>query len=75
MHTERRSPCVLKWTVTCRRPVIVDVMLRGVHRATDAANALPWLERWMLDVGLKSDFSDEKWNGLIKSVVFAGAKA
>ena len=26
MHTERRSPCVLKWTVTCRRPVIVDVI-------------------------------------------------
>ena len=26
MHTERRSPCVLKWTVTCRRPVIVAVM-------------------------------------------------
>ena len=26
MHTERRSPCVLKWRVTCRRPVIVDVI-------------------------------------------------
>ena len=26
MHTERRSPCVLKWTVTCRRPVIADVI-------------------------------------------------
>ena len=26
MHTERRSPCVLKWTITCRRPVIVDVI-------------------------------------------------
>ena len=26
MHTERRNPCVLKWTVTCRRPVIVDVI-------------------------------------------------
>ena len=26
MHTERRSPCVLKWRITCRRPVIVDVI-------------------------------------------------
>ena len=26
MHTERRSPCVLKWRVTCRRPVIADVI-------------------------------------------------
>ena len=26
MHTERRSPCVLKWRVTCRRPVIVAVI-------------------------------------------------
>ena len=50
-------------------------MLRGVDRTAEAVNTLPWLERWMLDVGLKSDFSDEKWNGLIKSAVFAGAKA
>ena len=27
MHTERRSPCVLEWRITCRRPVIVDVIL------------------------------------------------
>ena len=26
MHTERRSPCVLKWRVTCRSPVIADVI-------------------------------------------------
>ena len=26
MHTERRSPCVLKWRITCRRPVIADVI-------------------------------------------------
>ena len=26
MHTERRSPCVLKWRITCRRPVIVVVI-------------------------------------------------
>ena len=50
-------------------------MLRGVDRTAAAVNTLPWLERWMLDVGLKSDFSDEKWNGLIKSAVFAGVKA
>ena len=55
--------------------VIADVMLRGVDRTAEAVNTLPWLERWMLDVGLKSDFSDEKWNGLIQSAVFAGAKA
>ena len=30
MHTERRSPCVLNWKVTCRRPVIVDVILLGL---------------------------------------------
>ena len=31
MHTERRSPCVLKWRITCRRPVIVDViLLKGI---------------------------------------------
>ena len=36
MHTERRSPCVLKWTVTCRRPVIVDVIpLEGFVRMGD----------------------------------------
>ena len=26
MHTERRSPCVLEWRITCRRPVIVAVI-------------------------------------------------
>ena len=26
MHTERRSSCVLKWRITCRRPVIADVI-------------------------------------------------
>ena len=26
MHTERRSPCVLKWRITCRHPVIADVI-------------------------------------------------
>ena len=26
MHAERRSPCVLKWRITCRRPVIADVI-------------------------------------------------
>ena len=41
-------------------PVILDVMLRGVDRTAEAVNTLPWLERWTLDVGLKSDFSDEK---------------
>ena len=50
-------------------------MLRGVDRTAEAVNTLPWLERRMLDVGLKSDFSDEKWIGLIKSAVFAGAKS
>ena len=35
MHTERRSPCVLKWTVTCRRPVIAAVIpLRGLFKMT-----------------------------------------
>ena len=28
LHTEPRSPCVLKWRITCRRPVIVDVELK-----------------------------------------------
>ena len=32
MHTERRSPRVLKWRITCRRPVIVDVItLSRIH--------------------------------------------
>ena len=35
MHTERRSPCVLKWRVTCRRPVIVDVMLLNHYDTTN----------------------------------------
>ena len=39
MHTERRSPCFLKWRITCRRPVIVAVIqLDQEHRAADAAN-------------------------------------
>jgi len=50
-------------------------MLRGVDRTAEAVNTLPWLESSMLDVGLKSDFSDEKRNGLIKSPVLADAKA
>ena len=31
MHTERRSPCVLKWRIACRRPVIVDVIQLGLN--------------------------------------------
>ena len=65
----------VKWLDYRSCPVNPDVMLRGVARTVEAVNTLPWLERWMLDVGLKSDFSDEKWNGLIKSAVFAGVKA
>ena len=38
MHTERRSPCVLKWRITCRRPVIVDVMLPD-HSSFGTSNA------------------------------------
>jgi len=61
--------------IRLRRRMIFDVMLRGVDRTAEAVNTLPWLERWMLHVGVKSDFSDEKRNGLIKSPVFADAKA
>ena len=75
LHTEPRAARLFGNNDVCRGPVNVAVMLRGVDRTAEAVNTLPWLERWMHDVGLKSDFSDEKWIGLIKSAVFAGAKS
>ena len=44
MHTERRSPCVLKWTVTCRRPVIVGVIPLESNLALCMKPALTKLE-------------------------------
>ena len=44
MHTERRSPGVLKWRITCRRPVIVVVIpldtMPGTYTNEDQINDL-----------------------------------
>ena len=41
MHTERRSPRVLKWRITGRRPVIVDVIPLHCHPTGSLASQNP----------------------------------
>ena len=44
MHTERRSPCVLKWRITCRRPVIAAVIrLNRTLKPTLKHIEMPWM--------------------------------
>ena len=54
MHTERRSPCVLKWRITCRRPVIVDVITLtptdGILK-TKSLYEYPLLQRCAIIIG------------------------
>ena len=57
MHAERRSPCVLKWKITCRRPVIVDVIPLSVCSTENMRmKSRPILQLRLVSFSLRSFF-------------------